>query len=55
MDVLLSNVDNIKFDIEIDLEEQNGTLPLPFLGMDSKYLIFSIVNFKNFPKMLKVE
>jgi len=33
----VANVDNIKFDIEVALEEQYGALPLPFAGMDSKY------------------
>lgn len=36
MDLIVGNVENIKFDIEISLEEQHGSLPLPFPGMDSK-------------------
>jgi len=42
MEFIVANVDNIKFDIEIALEEQYGALPLPFAGMDSKYL-FSVI------------
>ena len=38
----MANVDNIKFDIEVALEEQYGALPLPFAGMDSKYL-FTVI------------
>lgn len=37
MEVLVANVDHIKFDVEIALEEQYGALPLPFPGMDSKF------------------
>lgn len=36
MDVIVANVDNIKFEIESQLDEQYGILPLPFAGMDSK-------------------
>lgn len=39
MEVLVANVDHIKFDIDYALEEQYGALPLPFPGMDSKYFI----------------
>jgi hypothetical protein len=39
MEFIVANVDNVKFDIEIALEEQYGALPLPFAGMDSKYLL----------------
>jgi hypothetical protein len=42
MEFIVANVDNIKFDIEVALEEQYGALPLPFAGMDSKYL-FSVI------------
>lgn len=42
MEFIVANVDNIKFDIEVALEEQYGALPLPFAGMDSKYL-FSVM------------
>ncbi|CAH1106094.1 unnamed protein product [Psylliodes chrysocephalus] len=34
MECIVSNVDHIKFDIEVALEEQYGALPLPFHGMD---------------------
>uniref|UniRef100_A0A0V0GCH4 Cleavage and polyadenylation specificity factor subunit 4 n=1 Tax=Triatoma dimidiata TaxID=72491 RepID=A0A0V0GCH4_TRIDM len=34
MEFIVANVENIKFDIEIALEEQHGALPLPFPGMD---------------------
>lgn len=40
MEVLVANVDHIKFDIDYALEEQYGALPLPFPGMDSKYYFF---------------
>jgi hypothetical protein len=42
MEFIVANVDNIKFDIEVALEEQYGALPLPFAGMDSKYP-FSVI------------
>jgi hypothetical protein len=42
MEFIVANVDNIKFDIEVALEEQYGALPLPFAGMDSKYL-FNVI------------
>lgn len=42
MECIVSNVDHIKFDIEVALEEQYGALPLPFHGMDSKPVIISI-------------
>ena len=35
----MANVDQMRFDIEIALEEQYGALPLPFAGMDSMKLI----------------
>ena len=35
MECLVANVDNMRFDIEIALDEQYGALPLPFTGMDS--------------------
>lgn len=40
MECLIANVDHIKFDIEVALEEQFGALPLPFAGMDSNLLKF---------------
>lgn len=36
MEALVANVDNVKFDIEVALEQQLGAQPLPFVGMDSK-------------------
>lgn len=36
MEVIVANVDHIKFDIDYALEQQYGALPLPFPGMDSK-------------------
>lgn len=42
MDFLIAGVDNVMFKIEKDLNEQFGALPLPFPGMDSKYLMFII-------------
>ncbi|PSN40982.1 Cleavage and polyadenylation specificity factor subunit 4 [Blattella germanica] len=35
MEFIVASVDNMKFDIEIALEEQYGALPLPFAGMDN--------------------
>lgn len=35
MEWIVANVDNMRFDIEIALDEQYGALPLPFTGMDS--------------------
>lgn len=36
MQDLLANVDHIKFDLEIAVQQQLGAQPLPFPGMDSK-------------------
>ena len=36
MEEIVGNVINIKFDVEVALEEQLGAQPLPFPGMDSK-------------------
>lgn len=38
MEFIVAGVENMKFNIEIALEEQHGALPLPFPGMDSKYV-----------------
>ena len=38
MQEIVANVDNVKFDIEIALEQQLGAHPLPFPGMDSEYM-----------------
>lgn len=43
MEVLVARVDDMKFDIEVALEEQHGTLPLPFNGMDKS--IAGVCNF----------
>jgi cleavage and polyadenylation specificity factor subunit 4 len=43
MEFIVANVDNMKFDIEVALEQQYGALPLPFAGMDSKFLINVII------------
>lgn len=37
MDFFVANVDDVKFDIEVALDQQYGALPLPFPGMDSKF------------------
>ena len=37
MDSIVAPIANIKFDIEVALEQQLGAQPLPFPGMDSKY------------------
>lgn len=34
MEELIAPIDDIRFDIERDLDEQIGALPLPFPGMD---------------------
>lgn len=39
MELLVAGFDDIKFNVEIALDEQHGALPLPFNGMDSKCLI----------------
>lgn len=36
MQDMLANVDHIKFDLEIAVQQQLGAQPLPFPGMDSK-------------------
>ncbi len=38
MQDILANVDHIKFDLEIAVQQQLGAQPLPFPGMDSKCL-----------------
>lgn len=35
MECVVANVEHMRFDIEIALDEQYGALPLPFTGMDS--------------------
>lgn len=35
MECIVANVDHMRFDIEIALDEQYGALSLPFTGMDS--------------------
>ena len=40
MEDIIANVDDIRFDIEVALEEQLGLQPLPFPGMDSKLVCF---------------
>lgn len=37
MQEIIANVDHIKFDLEIAVEQQLGAQPLPFPGMDSKF------------------
>lgn len=36
MELLVAGIDDIKFNVEVALDEQHGALPLPFSGMDSK-------------------
>lgn len=43
MEFIVGSVDNIKFDIEIALEEQHGSEPLPFPGMDSELLEYCVI------------
>ena len=40
MDSLIAPINNIKFDIEVALEQQLGAQPLPFPGMDSKFSLY---------------
>ena len=40
MQSIVANVENIRFDLEEQLDSQIGAQPLPFLGMDSKLTIF---------------
>jgi len=42
MELLVAGFDDIKFNVEIALDEQHGALPLPFNGMDSKSLLLFI-------------
>ena len=42
MELLVAGFDDIKFNVEIALDEQHGALPLPFNGMDSKWLLLFI-------------
>jgi len=37
MECIVANVEHMRFDIEIALDEQYGALPLPFTGMDSMF------------------
>lgn len=43
MDFIIANVEHIEFKIERDLNEQYGSLPLPFTGMDSKLINVIII------------
>lgn len=38
MDLLVAGLGDVKFNIEVALDEQLGALPLPFNGMDSKII-----------------
>ena len=40
MEDIIANIDDIRFDIEVALEEQLGIQPLPFPGMDSMKIIY---------------
>ena len=42
MENIIANIDDIRFDIEIALEEQLGIQPLPFPGMDSIFICINI-------------
>lgn len=39
MQEIIASVDSFKFDVETAIDQQLGTQPLPFPGMDSKTLI----------------
>lgn len=46
MQELIANVDHIKFDLEIAVEQQLGAQPLPFPGMDSKLIrVYRLIYF----------
>ena len=36
MEYIVANVDNVKFDLEEQIENQVGCQPMPFPGMDSE-------------------
>ena len=40
MDNIAAPITNVKFDIEVALEQQLGAQPLPFPGMDSMVIFF---------------
>ena len=42
MQEVVANLDHVKFDLEYAIEQQLGVQPLPFTGMDSKYLYASV-------------
>lgn len=43
MECIVANVEHMRFDIEVALDEQYGALSLPFTGMDSTF--FHVINF----------
>jgi len=43
MECIVANVEHMRFDIEIALDEQYGALPLPFTGMDSMFFYVIIL------------
>lgn len=51
MEVVVSNVEHIYFDIERLLEMQVGAQLLPFAGMDSKSILKLFVKFSNFGRI----
>lgn len=53
MEVLVANVEHLKFDVEVALEAQYGALPLPFPGMDSQYINHRVfTTFQVIPKLI---
>jgi len=52
MECIVANVEHMRFDIEIALDEQYGALPLPFTGMDSMF--FYVLMFM-YPLALEVK
>ena len=40
MQNIVANIDNIRFSMENDIENQVGILDQPFQGMDSKFYLF---------------
>ena len=49
---VVAGVDDIVFDVETALSLQLGTQPLPFPGMDSKCILFSMCVCIDFPAIV---
>lgn len=51
MDFIIANIDNLHFKIEMELNDQIGSLPLPFSGMDKS--TSAVCNYFNLGKCEK--